>query len=199
MSDSGNYNLKHKPFVILGLLAESPQGDHPYNINKKIEVRGMKNWTNIGLSLSLSTIYRILDRLESDGLIESYVEEVDNRERKVYSMRKLGWNILYNKVYTVLNEYYGKNDEDFYVAFSMFPYLKKEDRIEVFSNSLSKIKNHKEGLLEMLKKNEKYPMNVVGLFKHPLMILQTDQEFLEWVLDKIEKGEDEFGPDAYSK
>ena len=51
----------------------------------------------------------------------------------------------------------------------------------------------------MLKKNEKYPMNVVGLFKHPLMILQTDQEFLEWVLDKIEKGEDEFGPDAYSK
>lgn len=199
MSDLKSYNLKHKSFVILGLLAENPQGDHPYNINKKIEDRGMKNWTNIGLSLSLSTIYRILDRFESDGLVESYVEEVDNRERKVYLMKPIGWEILYDKVYTVLNEYYGKNDEDFYVAFSMFPYLKKEDRIDVFSNSLSKIKEHKEELEEMLRENEEYPMSVVGLFKHPIMILQTDIKFLEWVIDKIKKGDDNFGPEAYSK
>jgi len=199
MLEPKEYKLKHKPFVILGLLAESPQGDHPYNINKKIEERGMKNWTKIGLSLSLSTIYRILDRLEIDDLIESYSEEVDNRERKVYIMKEKGWEILHRKVYTVLSEFYGKHDEDFYVAYSMFPYLPKKERIEVFTNSLKKVIEHKNELEKMLKENEKFPMNVVGLFKHPLMILQTDIEFLEWVLDKIEKGEDEFGPEAYGK
>ncbi len=199
MTDPTNYKLKHKPFVILGLLAESPQGDHPYNIYKKIEERGMKNWTNIGLSLSLSTIYRTLNRLETENLVESYTEEVDGRERKVFSLKDLGWKILYNKVFTVLNEYHGTNDKNFYVAYSMFPYLKKQDRVEVFSNSLSIIKKHKKDLEDMLINNETFPMNVVGLFKHPMMILQTDIEFLEWVLDKIEKGEDEFGPEAYGE
>lgn len=200
MSDPKSYNLKHKPFVILGLLGESPQGDHPYNINKKIEDRGMKAWTNIGFNLSLSTIYRILDRLENDGLIRSYTEEVDNRERKVYSMEDLGWQILHHKVYTVIKEYDGKSGEDFYVAFSMFPYLgEKEIQLEVFTHSLNKIKEHKEGLEHMLKDNENYPINVVGLFKHPIMVLQTDIEFLEWVIEKIKKGENKIGPEAYGQ
>ncbi len=194
-----DYNLKHKRFAILGILAENPQGDHPYNINKKVEDRGMKNWTNIGLNFSLSTIYRILDRLEEDGLVESYMEEVDNRERKVYSMKGFGWEVLVYKIYTVLKNYIGRSDEDFYLAYSMFIYLPKEQRIEVFTNSLNKIKQHKEDLDKMLKENENMPMTVTGLFKHPSMVLQTDIKFIEWVLDKIEKGEDEFGPEAYGK
>jgi DNA-binding PadR family transcriptional regulator len=194
-----DYNLKHKQFAILGLLAENPQGEYPYNINKKIEERGMKAWTNIGYNFSLSTIYRILDRLEEDGLVESYTEEVDNRERNVYSMSALGWEALGNKIYTVLKEYEGRGDENFYLAYSMFIYLPKEKRIEVFTNSLNKIKKHKEELEKMLKEVENTPMTVTGLFKHPIMVLQTDVEFLEWVLEKIRKGDDEFGPEAYDQ
>ena len=90
MSDPKQYNLKHRPFVILGLLAEDPEGDHAYNINKKIDERGMRDWTNIGVDISLSTIYRILERLENNELVESFSEEVDNRPRKVYKLTNLG-------------------------------------------------------------------------------------------------------------
>lgn len=199
MSDPKQYNLKHRHFVILGLLAEDPQGDHAYNINKKIDERGMRNWTNIGVDISLSTIYRILDRLENNRLLESFSEEVDNRPRKVYKLTNLGYSALKQKIYTVLKEFYGKEDEDFYVAYSMFPILTKEEQIEVFTHSLNKIKTHKKELEEMLKENAQYPMTITGLFKHPIMILQTDIEFLEWVLKEINEGKSELGPKAYNK
>ena len=194
MSEAKNYKLKHKHFVILGLLAESPEGDHPYNIDKKIEERGMREWTNIGADFSLSTIYRIFDRLEKKNYVQGYSEQVDNRPRKVYQITDLGRKVLHHNIYTILKEFYGRKDEDFYVAFSMFPFLSEEEQFEVFNHSLSKIKTHKKELEEMLKENETYPMNVVGLFKHPIMILQTDIEFLEWVIENIKKGENKFGP-----
>ena len=187
MNNLKNYNLKHRAFVILSLLAESPSGDHAYNINKKIDDRGMRNWTNIGANISLSTIYRILERLENDKLVESIMKKVKNREKKVYKLSSKGRLILKHKVMYVLSEFYGKKDEDFYVAFSMFPNLSKEEQIEAFINSINKMKIHKKELEEMLQENSKYPINVTGLFKHPIMILEADIKFLEWVLIKVQE------------
>ena len=141
----------------------------------------------------------VWERFEEEGLVESYMEEVDGRDRKVYSMKGPGWSALANKIYTVLNNYIGRGDEDFYLAYSMFNYLEKKERIEVFTNSLNKIKKHQKELEEMLEAVKNTPMTVTGLFKHPMMILETDIEFLEWVLEKIKKGDDEFGPEAYGK
>ncbi|MFX0042830.1 MAG: PadR family transcriptional regulator, partial [Candidatus Hodarchaeota archaeon] len=116
-----NYSLKHRAFVILGLINEKMYegGCHSYDINKRIEERGMRDWTNIGADFSLSTIYRTLDRLENDELVESFEEEIDGRIRKIYKITNYGYKVLRNKVYEVLYNYSGKNDEDFYVAFSM--------------------------------------------------------------------------------
>ncbi|MFW9951749.1 MAG: hypothetical protein ACFFKA_16660, partial [Candidatus Thorarchaeota archaeon] len=71
------------------------------------------------------------------------------------------------------------------VAFSMLPILSKEQMIEVFSYSIEKMKEHKNELELMLKSNPNYPINVSGLFIHPIKILETDILFLEWVLDEI--------------
>lgn len=199
MSDPTTQDLKHKEFIILGLVAENPQGDHAYNIDKKIDERGMRDWTDIGVNISLSTIYRILERIEKDGLLESYEEEVDGRKRVVYMATYEGRHVLKRKIFDVLNNYFGKKDEDFYVAFSMFPVLTKEEQLQAFSNSLAKIKKHKVELEQMLKLNEKFPMNVTGLFKHPIMILKTDIEFLEWVIKNIKEGKQNYGPEAYNK
>jgi len=190
--------LKHKEFVILGLLAENPRGDHAYNINKKIDERGMRDWTNIGADISLSTIYRVLTRSENKGLVENYIEEVDNRERKVYTITDYGAKILKEKVYNVIKGFIGKNDEDFYVAFSMLPLLSTEQMIEAFSYSIETMKRHKLELENVLKNNPKFPINVSGLFIHPIKILETDILFMEWVIEKINGG-DEIGSKIHSK
>ncbi|MFX1379678.1 MAG: PadR family transcriptional regulator [Promethearchaeota archaeon] len=199
-----NYTLKHRAFVILGLINEKMHegGCHAYDINKRIEERGMRDWTNIGVDFSFSTIYRTLDRLENDELVESFEEEIDNRIRKNYKITEFGYDILKKKVYDVLYNYIGKMDEDFYVAFSMFPILSLEEQIEAFSHALQIIKLHRKELKQMLDAMllnfSRIPINVTGLFIHPIKILETDEDFFEMVLEEIIKVEGNFSPDDYN-
>jgi len=194
--------LKHRAFVILGLISEKMHegGCHAYDINKRIEDRGMRAWTNIGLDFSFSTIYRTLERLETKKLVKSFEEEIDNRTRNTYRITDKGYKILRKKVFDVLNNYIGRNDEDFYVAFSMFPILNHEEQEVVFTNSLENIKKHKKELEIMLEENlnefSKMSINVTGLFIHPIKILQADVEFLEIVLKEIKKGGGNVGPET---
>ena len=185
--------LSHKQFVVLGLIAETPS--HAYSIDQRIDKRGMRNWTAIGKS----SIYRIIQELENTELIEFYEEEVDYRRRKVYSITDYGARMLKEKVYNVIKGFIGKNDEDFYVAFSMLPLLTKKQLLEAFSYSMETMKKHKTELEEMLANNLKSPINVSGLFIHPIKILETDISFLEWVLNEIKKGEGYFEPKTSSK
>lgn len=199
-----NYTLKHRAFVILGLINEKMHegGCHAYDINKRIEERGMRDWTNIGVDFSFSTIYRTLDRLEIDELVASFEEEIDNRTRKNYRITDFGYNILKKKVYDVLYNYIGKMDEDFYVAFSMFPILSFEEQIEAFGHALENIKTHRKELKnmldEMLSNFSKMPINVTGLFIHPIKILEADEEFFKMVLEEIKKIEGNIDPNDYS-
>lgn len=183
MSTEENSELSHLEFVVLGLVSEHPC--HGKDINERIEKRGMRDWTAIGKS----SIYGVLKNLKEKGLVESWVEEEDNRIVKIYRITENGVELLKSMVYKILNEFFGKNDPDFYMAFSMLPYLSKEEQIEVFSNSLDMIKSHKKELEEMLEVNNRTPLNVRGLFIHPIKILQADVEFLEMVLKEIKKGD----------
>ncbi|MFX1302417.1 MAG: PadR family transcriptional regulator [Promethearchaeota archaeon] len=193
MTTESNYELNHREFVVLGLIAEFPS--HAYSINQRIDERGMREWTSIGKS----SIYSDLNNLEKSKLVDSYTEEVDNRIRKVYKITDYGFEILKMKTYNVIKEFIGKNDENFYVAFSMLPILTKEQQIEAISNSIKKIKKNVKGLEDMLAENSNMPLNVRGLFVHPIKILEIDIEFLNWVLEEIKKGGGKVGPKAYSK
>ena len=184
--------LSHKQFVVLGLIAETPS--HAYNINQRIEERGMRDWTAIGKS----SIYRIMIELENTKLVEFYEEEVDHRKRKVYTVTDYGAKILKEKVYNVIKGFIGRNDEDFYVAFSMLPLLSTEQLIVAFSYSIETMKKHKIELENMLESNQNFPINVSGLFVHPIKILETDILFMEWVIEEINGG-DEIGSKTLSK
>lgn len=202
MDSSSEKAINHTEFVVLGLLCEGPS--HAYSINKKIEDRGMRDWTNIGRS----SIYRVLKDLERYKLLEKWIEEKDNRTLKVHQITDFGWKILKNKIYMVISEYYGKNDDDFYVAFSMLPVLTQDEQVEAFTNSLNKIRNHLMVLENKLKNEEEnfklkfnkdLPLNIKGLFIHSIKILQTNTGFLESVLENIKKGGGQVDPKAYGK
>jgi DNA-binding PadR family transcriptional regulator len=190
---SEDYSLNHREFAILGLISEFPS--HAYSVNQRIEERGMRAWTQIGMS----SIYNDLGNLEENRLVDSYNEEVDNRIRKVYQITEKGLNILKNRIYNTLKDYEGRNDPDFYIAFSMLPYLSKQEQLEVFSSSLTMIKTHKKELEDMLQSNINQPLNVRGLFIHPIMILQTDIEFLEQIIEEIQNGVDQVDSKDYRK
>ncbi|MBD3253477.1 MAG: hypothetical protein GF383_00210 [Candidatus Lokiarchaeota archaeon] len=181
--NENKYKLSHREFIILGLIAENPIGSHAYSLDQKIEERGMRNWTNIGTS----SIYSNINGLEEDGLVSSYTEEVDNRIRKVYKITEDGARNLKNKILEVLSNFVGRNDEDFYVAFSNMMYLSEEEVILALKNSINKITRHLKELEDMLEENKNTPLCVRGLFIHPIKILETDLGFLKEVIDELNK------------
>jgi hypothetical protein len=60
------------------------------------------------------------------------------------------------------------------------------------------MKKHKIELENMLKISPNYPINVSGLFIHPIKILETDIKFMEWAIEKIKSG-DGFGSKTLSR
>ncbi|TFF87203.1 MAG: PadR family transcriptional regulator [Promethearchaeota archaeon] len=185
--------LNHSKFIVLGLIAEEPS--HAYQLNEKIEERGMRDWTSIGKS----SIYRVIKDLEENGYADRWIEEVDNRVIKIYQITEKGLNVLKNHVFNILKNYYAKSDEDFYVAFSMLPMLNKKEKVKAISNSIEKIKNHIKELKEKLKENRNMPLNVTGLFIHPIEVLKTNKKFLEWVLEEVRKVKGSAIPRDYKK
>ena len=81
MNERNHYELSHIAFATLGLVSEKPC--HVKDIDDRIEKRGMRNWTAIGTS----SIYGVLRKLNEDGLVDSWIEELDNRMIKVYSSK----------------------------------------------------------------------------------------------------------------
>jgi len=193
MSIEEKIELSHVAFVVLGLVSEHPC--HGKDINKRIKERGMRAWTAIGES----SVYGVLKNLKEKELVASWSEEENNRLVKIYKITYQGTKLLKKKIYKVLKEFIGRNDPDFYMAFSMLPYLSEEEQIEVFTHSLNTIQKHKLELEKMQNENSKMPLNVRGLFIHPSKILQTDIEFLEMVLEEIRRGGGKVDSEAYSK
>ena len=67
-------------FAILTLLGEGPR--HGYEIEKLIEQRGLREWTEIGFS----SIYFLLDKLRRSGLVEPLPGEGGARSRRPYRL-----------------------------------------------------------------------------------------------------------------
>ena len=78
--------LTNAEFAILSLLVE--QSRHGYEIEQVIEVRGMREWTEVGFS----SIYYLLRKMAAEGLIEGHSEKSRGRgpARKVFRVTEEG-------------------------------------------------------------------------------------------------------------
>ncbi len=85
--------------ALMGLLAENPK--HPYQIEKDVQYRDMRSWTD----LSMSSIYKQLKKLEDVGMVKAEVElSEDNRARKIYEITSDGRAALEMKLRTLLRK-----------------------------------------------------------------------------------------------
>src|SRR5665647_3652685 len=91
--------INEREAAVLGLLYEKPL--YGYTIEKIIEERGMRHWTDIGFS----SIYYVLKRLESRNFIESSCQQQEDKpSRKVYTITDSGRFILKEKTRSLLSQ-----------------------------------------------------------------------------------------------
>lgn len=85
--------------ALLGLLAENPM--HPYEIEKTVVDRDMRSWTGI----SMSSIYKVLGKLETKHLADVHVELTEsNVAKKVYMITDRGRKEVKEKVTELMSE-----------------------------------------------------------------------------------------------
>lgn len=81
--------LTNQEAALLGLLSEEPM--HPYKIESEVQFRDMRSWTG----LSMSSIYKLLRKLEKEGLVKRENKiSPENRLQKLYSISDEGKKIL---------------------------------------------------------------------------------------------------------
>ncbi|UCH62478.1 MAG: PadR family transcriptional regulator [Fidelibacterota bacterium] len=94
MSD---YEPSNAEAALMGLLAEEPK--YPYQIEKNVEYRDMRSWTD----LSMSSIYKLLRKLEDTELVNVEIDVTEgNRARKVYQLTEAGRDALERKIRSLL-------------------------------------------------------------------------------------------------
>jgi DNA-binding PadR family transcriptional regulator len=138
--------LSNKETALLGLLSEGSM--HAYKIEQEIKKRSMRDWTEI----SMSSVYKLLRKLEKDKLIKSEMKVSNkNISQKVYSLTSDGKRKLKEKIKILVSEP-EKTLSRIDLATSHLDQLTKKEAIEC-------LKKYEKKLNEMLtcyKELEKY-------------------------------------------
>lgn len=159
--------------LILGILAEQPC--HGYQIEKLIEERGMRKWTDVGFS----SIYYILEKLEKKGLAESVPTK--GKDKKEYNITKSGSAVLAEKTHHRLIDRQPANSH-FMTALSNSQRLSAKELIEVFTER----KKTLEEDLQTLKIQKNAPRSARQLFSFALVMLQSELNWLESEIEALQ-------------
>ena len=161
--------------AVLGLLCERPR--YGYEIEKTIEERNMRNWTDIGFS----SIYYVLKKLEEKELIRSKTKVVENKPpRKVYTVTDEGYSVMKEKVKQLLSSF-----ERLISAFDLglmnMSLLNTGEVVECFGKYLHSIDDTLVFLDNSKREMEGFglPEHVIALATRPLAHVHTEKRWIE--------------------
>jgi len=167
--------------AVLGLVCEEPR--YGYELEKVIEEREMRNWTEIGFS----SIYYVLKRLEKKGLIQSKVKGIEGKPaRKIYNITEDGIKILHETIkFHLSNSIKVTSTFDLGIAYMRF--LPTNEVLICLKKYIESINNRllflEEKLDEIRKTNA--PFHIIALFSRPIAILKAEKVWVEKLMDEI--------------
>ncbi len=177
--------LSNAETTLLGLLAEEPM--HPYRIEKEVEWRDMRFWTE----LSMSSIYKLLNKLEKEKRVacERAVTE-GNRVRKVYSLTPEGRTALAEKLLQLLSEpEHVRWQVDIGVSnLAVLPLEEAVGCLERYREELHKqVAGYRD--LEKFLIDSDCPVHRLALARRPVHLLEAEIRWVEGYIGEIRGGQ----------
>ena len=149
--------ITNKEAALLGLLSEKPK--HAYEIKLDIENRSMDYWTEI----SQSSIYKLLNKLENNKLVESIVKLSEkNVSQKIYSITKQGSKHFKDKIIELASVWH-PTICPIDVALKNLNLLDKKDAIDCLKNYKNSLKETINGYYELEKYLNKHHAHKANL------------------------------------
>ena len=175
--------INEREAAVLGLLCESPL--YGYTIEKIIEERGMRHWTDIGFS----SIYYVLKRLESKMFITSSCEQQEDKpSRKVYTITDAGLDMMKCAVRSFLTSN-TRNRSPFDLGIAHLPLIPEQETVACLRErqaGIDKAIEHVQQIREQ-KVREKRPFYVLALFDRTLAHLDTEKKWVRKFIREVEK------------
>jgi DNA-binding PadR family transcriptional regulator len=176
--------LTNAELAILGLVVEQPR--HGYEIERVIEERGMREWTEVGFS----SIYYLLKKLERDGYIESrLVETVRGPARKVYHASPGGQQALQAGVLEALSVPQ-RSFPPLQLGLSHLPGIPVDDAIAALEQYRDRLAERLAGVHQRWQSQQPLPLFIEAMFEHSTTLIQAE---LSWAVDLIKRMEAQRG------
>jgi DNA-binding PadR family transcriptional regulator len=165
---------------VLGLICEGFQ--YGYNIEKTIEKRNMRHWTEI----AFSSIYYVLKRLEKKELITSETKQVSGRSRKVYQATQLGKAEMKEKVRELISSYHPLIDP-LDLGIGNLDKLTHNEIIEGLRSYVESLGEQEQFLRKRLHAIEEsdWPFHIRGLVTRPLAKLDAEMNWVESYIEAL--------------
>lgn len=174
--------MTNAELAILGLVVEEPR--HGYEIERVIEARGMRNWTEIGFS----SIYYLLKRLAAAGLIEYRVDRGDAKgpSRKVYGATRKGlseWKRATRRALATPQRQY----PDIFLGMAGMPGLETRQVVEALSQYLERLKDRRIEIDEarMRSGGPNLPHHVEAMFTYSEAMIEAEQEWIRGFIEEM--------------
>lgn len=174
--------LSNAEAALLGLLSEESM--YPYQIEQEVKCRDMRLWTD----LSMSSIYKLLRKLEKDGLVTRLNQiSTGNRLQKLYSISKKGKTVLQDKLEEILRlpeKMKWQIDIGVYNC-DLLPQEKVRDSLNEYRVELQKGIQCYQELLKYLM-DSKCPEHRFALAKRPVFLFEAEIKWIDSFLSEME-------------
>lgn len=174
--------ISNKEAALLGLLSEGAM--HPYDIEKEIINRNLRDWTEI----SMSSVYKVLAKLENEKLVNCMVRvSKNNRIQKIYSVTIAGHNAMKEWVMNHVSAW-EKSLWPIDIAISNLSLLNNSEVVECFNKYIRSVEDNIKGyndLLDYLQQN--YSFHTHSLAIRPIRLLEAEKKWAEEILQHYGK------------
>src|SRR5262245_40547863 len=167
--------LTDAELLVLGLVAEMPR--HGYELDRLIEQRGMREWTQIGFS----SIYFVLGKLEHKGLVKANTP-ASAKAKKSYKLTRTGKTTLVNQTLAALTTLRSTYSSAL-LGMIHWPVLTREQALGALQARSDAVKDELSRLAAIHADQQPLPDYVDVLFEFSIGQLRAEAEWIAKTLD----------------
>ncbi len=173
--------MTNAELAILSLVAEQPC--HGYEIERVIEERGMREWTEVGFS----SIYYLLKKLEKAGLIEGQLEEAERGPaRKVYRATPAGIEARHTALLEALSSPW-RSYPPLLLGISNLPAIPLDEAVAALQKYHDELVARMEGVQATWESQRPLPYFVDALFDYSIVLGAAELEWIEKFIKQLEE------------